>query len=198
MSQAEGLQPNSVGSVKSTLISKLKTKPGKMSTADISAQDIATFAMWIDLCIPHSGDYTDDMKDADKQKYLARLKIRQDLDSMEAKNIRDCLAAGALGGCLPAGDTIHHNNIGMISNTSRTGFLFNVQSLTNGKKLVFQLPEAGNIALMDVLGRQILSQSVDKNAVQKSVVIRTKLTKGIYIVKFKGAAITEHRVINVL
>jgi len=198
MSQAEGLSPNSVGAVKSALIQKLKTKPGKMSTADISPQDIATFAMWIDLCIPHSGDYPDDMKDESKTKYLARLKIRQDLEAQEKKNIEDCLAAGIVGGCTK--DTSIKPIISVINgqNSNLLNSVFNVQSLANGKKLVLQVPGEGDFFLMDVLGRQIMTQSIGKDIAHNAITISTKLPKGIYVVKFKGAGVTEHRVINVL
>jgi hypothetical protein len=51
---------------------------------------------------------------------------------------------------------------------------------------------------MDVLGRQIMNRTTGKNAANSEMTIRTNLSKGIYIVKFKSAAATGYKVLNVL
>jgi hypothetical protein len=195
-SPAPGLRPNSFGSGKSALITKLKAKSGGMSGVDITQEDIDKFAMWIDLCIPYSGDYVDDMKPEHRQKYEARLKIRQDLEAIEAKDIDACVAAHDVS-CFPTG-TPGGVRQDLIAGSNHGASLFDVQCLSNGGKLVLRLPGEGKVLVMDMLGRQIMNRSIGKEIADNAVTIRTKLPRGIYIVKFKGAALTGHRVINVL
>jgi hypothetical protein len=194
-SPASGLRPNSTGSGKSALITKLKNPGTGMKDAGITQEDIDKFAMWVDLCIPHSGDYTDDMSDANKTKYLARLKIRQDLEAQEKKDLDACVAAHDVS-CFPTGAVNPNGVIDVKKSTMNAGF--DVQCLANGKKLVLRLPGEGKILLMDVLGRQIMNRTTGKNAANSEMTIRTNLSKGIYIVKFKSAAATGYKVLNVL
>jgi hypothetical protein len=194
-SPATGLSPNSTGSGKSALIAKLKSPGTSMKDAGITQEDIDKFAMWIDLCIPHSGDYTDDMSDANKTKYLARLKIRQDLEAQEKKDLDACVAAHDVS-CFPTG-TVNPNGV-LDGKKSTVNAGFDVQCFANGGKLVLRLPGEGKITLMDVLGRQIMNRTVDRNVFTSEMTIRTNLPKGIYIVKFKGSTLTGHKVINVL
>jgi hypothetical protein len=193
-SMAPGLRPNSTGSVVSNLIKKLKAKSGGMAGVDIIQEDIDRFAMWQDLCIPFSGDYVDDMKPADRTKYEARLKIRKDLEAVENKDLADCIAAKDPS--CPTEPVGIINNVN--GNSTNIVSLFDVQCLANGSKLVLRLPGAGKIALMDMLGRRIITQSISKEVADNAVTLRTRLPKGIYIIKFNGASSTQHKVINVL
>jgi hypothetical protein len=191
---AQGLDVYQGGSCKSALISKLRTASDAGMKAAATPEVIQTFAMWIDLCVPF-GDFMEGMSDANKTMYAKRLKIRDDLDAAEQVDIQSCIQ-NKDASCFPS-DGINVFNQ-PVSRTHQNASLFNVQSFANGSKLVLRLQEEGNISLMDVLGHKIMSRSIGKNAINNDITIQTKLSRGIYIVKFKGAAVTEHKVINVL
>ena len=197
MDMAAAKRPNSYGSGRSALITKLKSKSGGMSNVDITQEDIDKFAMWIDLCIPFSGDYVDDMKPEHRQKYEARLKIREDLEAVEEKDLAACVAAHDVS-CFPTGDTNVIQGIKQVSSLNGDVSLFDVHFFPNGSKLVIRLPGEGKVAVMDLLGRQIMSRLISKELAASPVTIRTKLPKGIYIIKFKGVQLTGHKLVNVL
>jgi hypothetical protein len=130
---------------------------------------------------------------ADNQTmYKKRLKIRDDLEASEQADIKSCID-NKDPSCFPPSEVRQQMAV-----FNPHASLFNVRCFSNGSKLVLRLPEEGNVSLMDILGRRIMSRSISKDIINNDVIINTRLPRGIYIVKFKGAAVTEHKVINVL
>jgi len=93
MSGAEGLRPNSVGAIKSSLITKLRGGHVKLTR-----EEMDKFCAWIDLCIPYAGHYTEGMKPTDSTAYMARFnKTRGAYLNIEKVNVDDFISSGQYG-----------------------------------------------------------------------------------------------------
>jgi hypothetical protein len=192
-SPAEGLPPNSVGSVRSKLISILRNPPSGMNVF-LNDQEMGKICMWIDLCIPHSGFYTDDMKVEDAEKYAIRLERREQAAYIEEKNIADFVS---VGGYQSYSDGVYRPNKSIDPQIVKRRFTLR-QSLS-GQKLFIRVPCAGVMTLRDMLGRSIMTHAfkADVGGLGESIAMRKKLPKGIYIATFKGAALVDHQIISV-
>jgi hypothetical protein len=79
------IPPYSHGSSRSPLISLLKSGH---EDVQITQEELAKISCWIDLALPHSGDWTEGMTPADKETYLKVYRKRLDWEKQEAANIR--------------------------------------------------------------------------------------------------------------
>jgi hypothetical protein len=194
-SPAEGLPPYSAGSIKSGLIDTLRNPPPGMSVT-VTKAEMAKICAWIDLCIPHSGFYTDDMLTRDSIQYLDRLKRRFMSDSVEAKNIAEFVAVGGYNSYVNPGTYARQAVRGEFK---RSGNDFVVRLSQSGRGLFARVPGGGKLVLMDVLGRTIESYSVRAGASETciTVPIRGKLPKGVYCVFFKGTVLTKQKLVSV-
>jgi hypothetical protein len=77
---------------------------------------------------------------------------------------------------------------------------FSIRISQSGQTIIFRVPCKGAMTLLDMRGRAIMTCSFKEDAIDKnaSIAIRRKLPRGIYIVQFKGTALTEHRIISML
>jgi hypothetical protein len=195
-SPAEGLKPNTFGSKRSTLISMLRNPPrDKGMNVSLTNDEIGKMCMWIDLCIPHSGFYTDDMRPEDAKRYLMRLDRRKVAEFVEQKNIDSFIVAGGYKSYETAAYfNPASRNVKVVKNK------LNVRLSQSGQRLIFRVPCKGEMTLLDMLGRAIMTYSVKEDAIDKntSIAIQRKLPRGIYIVRFKGAGLTEHRIMSTL
>jgi hypothetical protein len=194
-SPAEGLPPNSVGSIRSGLITTLNSPPSGMNFS-LTKAEMGKICAWIDLCIPHSGFYTDDMRHDDSLQYLNRLKRRELAQQVEEKNIAEFIAIG--------GYKSYANGVFFHKNDATVGFKslpnsFIVRVSSSGQRLFVRVPGKGKMALLDMLGRTVVVFTFDNeaNSNVSSIPVRAKLPRGIYIASFKGIAVTEQRIVNV-
>jgi hypothetical protein len=195
----EGLKPNSVGSQKSKLMNMLIVGHNNVSLSD---EEFEKIAAWIDLCIPHSGSYTDDMRNSDAAKYLLRLERRKKHEQLEEKNIEEFIAAGGYNAYVDKSsvkqdDQYYASKI----ERKRSG----LQSFTASfrqveKKLTFSLPSEGCISIIDLNGRQIMAIEISSNEYRENEkrTIDFEVPAGIYIVKFKGSAMIDEKIVSVL
>ena len=191
-SEAEGLHPNSFGSQKSPLITKLR---GGHSDVKLSEEEMGKLCAWIDLCIPYSGYYTDDMKPTDSAAYADREQmLRGAHELLEEANIQEFINDGGYESYYSAIDF-------QGGERSRNSYLsrdshFRVRFSLSGQKLLVQVPFKGTLALMDIRGRKIMVYDVAKNIC--SITLKAKLPAGLYIVIFTGAGMNEQRMVAAL
>jgi len=197
---AEGIPPKSIGSANSKLVKDYLLAGHK--NVEFDEGDIEKICAWIDLSIPYSGTYSDDMKDTDKANYLARLQRRIDMEEIEAQNIQEFIADGGY----------KQEKYGTITNVRMPGAHKSVQNVlktNNGLKVNFMstermlnisLPSEGKIKLLNLQGRQILSKKVSREAFLKNAQqsIKLNIPAGTYIVKFSGVKLDAEEVVSVL
>jgi hypothetical protein len=88
----EMIRPYSHGSSRSPLISLLKKGHEKV---EMTQEEIDKISCWIDLALPHSGDWMEGMTPEDKEIYLNVYRKRLDWEKQEASNIQEYLDAQA-------------------------------------------------------------------------------------------------------
>jgi len=86
------IRPYSCGSSRSPLIALLKKGHEEVK---MTGEEMDKIACWIDLALPHSGDWTEGMKPEDKAVYMRVHAKRLDWTRQEAANIKAYLAAQA-------------------------------------------------------------------------------------------------------
>jgi hypothetical protein len=191
MSQASALKPNSFGSIRSSLITKLRGGHVKLTK-----EEMDKLCAWIDLCIPYSGHYTEGMKPADSAAYIARFdKTRGAHIAVDQANVQSFIADGQYK------VSVYDPQRKIPGNATLLGTnLFKVRfSLTRGR-LIAHVPCEGTLTLMDLSGRRLMVFEFIKDALSNgySLPLKAKLPRGLYIVKFKGATLTGQRTIAVL
>jgi hypothetical protein len=178
-SPAEGLRPKTVGSGKSKLITRLREG---MHGATLSDTDMVKLCAWIDLGIPHSGTYTDDMKEEHATIYNARLKIRQDLAAIEDANIASFVNDSQYQWYT----SVRENPNNRFSGANRAMLKVWFSSLAH--RLSVRIPSEGTLSLIDLRGRRIMTANVSgdefKCRPERSFFLRAPA--GLYIVKFRG------------
>jgi hypothetical protein len=192
MSQAAGLRPNSFGSIKSSLITRLRGGHAKLTR-----EEMDKLCAWIDLCIPYSGHYTEGMKPADSTAYMTRFnKTRGAHQLIEKENIAAFISAGQYNVAVD-----ESRQRAVPGNGSRlNGDAFKVQWLPAKGLLITMPPCAGVLSVIDLNGRgiavrQFTGVEIGSNA---AIPIRTALPAGVYIVKFAGANNVWQRTVTVL
>lgn len=192
---AEGLRPNSLGSVRSNVI---RTLQGGHNDVHLSQEEMEKLCAWIDLAAPHSGTYTDDMKDEHAQKYRSQLAKREAEEEFEAQNIQEFIASG--------GYKVEPYSIGGVSartpqkKASVVAEAFKARFIAAENMLTLDLPSEGKIRLLDLMGRQILAKKITREAFIESAEqnIKLELPAGTYIVKFDGVKRDSEQVVSIL
>jgi len=82
------IPPYSHGSSRSPLISLLKSGHEKVQ---MTQDEMDKISCWIDLALPHSGDWTEGMTPEDKESYMRVYARRLDWEKQEAANIQEYL-----------------------------------------------------------------------------------------------------------
>jgi len=59
----------------------------------MTREEIDKISCWIDLALPHSGDWTEGMTNEDRETYMAVYQRRLDWEKEEARNIREYIKA---------------------------------------------------------------------------------------------------------
>jgi hypothetical protein len=202
MSGAEGLKPNTFGSTKSAVITKLKTGTMNGQQQSFPAEVIDKIAAWIDLCICYSGFYTEGMKPSDSTAYLTRLqKTRGAWETVEAANIKDWIASGQYTVPPYSSTAIKGYPGGKGSANVSAMDLFALKFSLDGRRLTAtNIPCKGTLLLTDLCGRRITAYELSGDVVNTAIQIplRTGLPRGLYIMKFTGAAGTKQRIFAVL
>jgi len=91
-SQPSMLPPYHAGAAKSKLIRMLEQGHNGVR---LSPEELGRFAVWIDLLVPYSGDYTEAMNDPDIPRYRHFLDKRKRWEEQEAANIQAFLQSTA-------------------------------------------------------------------------------------------------------
>jgi hypothetical protein len=200
-SPAEGLKPNTVGSGKSKLIAKLREHSGAMKEVSPSEKEMAILCAWIDLCIPHGGKYTDDMKSEDARLYEQSLLPRKQEEEFEARNIAEFIRdggydnvayGGTIQGVIDRGNTAGREAVG--------GRNFQIRFSRHSRRLTMILPSAGSVTLVDLKGRRMAKFDIsDNDYVHCSGTAFRALAMGVpaglYIARFKGKALSAEKVV---
>ncbi len=203
-SSAEGLKPNAFGSGKSRLVAKLRERSGAMAGVSLSEKEMAKLCAWIDLCIPHGGAYTDDMKPEHAAFYESRLALRKKEIAFEARNLYDFVKNGGYesvdyGGSFSATVDKGRSIARAPLNDYRK---FSVRFTRGGRQLVMNLPCAGDVSLFDVAGRKVHQMNVSNEEFVKGGntsyrALSGRIPVGMYIVKFKGSGYAADRMLPV-
>ncbi|MCX7727781.1 MAG: hypothetical protein N2053_13155, partial [Chitinispirillaceae bacterium] len=173
--QATPLPPFSFGSSMSPLVSKLKE--GHVKELPQKALDI--ICAWIDLGIPHSGTYSDDMKDEHKEGYLGRLALRKKLEDIEKKNIEQFIADGGYSGwkynpCFCGVDDEDDWNSTLKCNKILPSLQFRAKFIIKERVLSLKLPSEGKIKILDLAGKEVVTKEITKETFQQKVEHRIK------------------------
>jgi hypothetical protein len=200
--QTEGIKPYSVGSPKSALAKRILGE-------SVHAKNITTFQpgdrekilAWIDLAVPHSGTYTDDMLPEHTQRYLDLLKRRQIEETIEAENIAAFVAAGGYNGAAYGGTGIADGERGRAPGNGGSAYslssgLFAAHYSSAAKQLSIRLPSEGVVTVIDLAGRRMVRKIIGQREFRKGMSLRipAPFPAGIYVVKFSGLAGTAERV----
>lgn len=190
---ASPITPKSIGSSRSAVITKLLGGHVK----DLPADVIPKLAAWIDLSIPHSGTYTDDMKPADAAKYLERVARRDKQEAYEQKNIEEWVAAGQYE-VAPYATAISVPPVS--KQTAVDNNMLSARFNALGNMLSVAIPSDGTIRILDLQGRQILAKTISREAFAESAIqnIKLSVSSGTYIVKFDGMTVSSEKVISLL
>ncbi|MCX7725985.1 MAG: hypothetical protein N2053_03950 [Chitinispirillaceae bacterium] len=172
----EQQKPYSYGSSKSLLIEKLRKGHNNVS---LTTEEIEKLCAWIDLGIPHSGSYTDDMKPEHAAKYVERLSRRKKHEELEAANVK----AFEENGGYPIPGVIIPYKKGILSNK-----LSLLRFFISNKTLSIKPTSEGTITVLDLRGRKVASVKITTETLLKksSVLIPLPVGKGIYILTFTG------------
>ena len=191
LGSAAPVGPRKLGSPKSAVIDRLLG-----GHKDVPKEAIEVIAAWIDLSIPHSGNYYDDMKEEHQQKYLARLELRKAQEEFETENIQAFIDAGQWTNS----DAIQKDRHETGQHIQATVNSLNARFLSNDNIFTFTLPSEGEINLFDLKGRQIFSRVFSREMFLGSAGRKMKLLipAGTYIVKFTGVNATLEQVLSVL
>jgi len=81
----EAIPPYSHGSSRSPLVSLLKSGH---QDVQMTQEELDKISCWIDLAVPHSGDWTEGMTAEDKENYLRVYQKRVEWQKQEAANIQ--------------------------------------------------------------------------------------------------------------
>ncbi len=202
MSSAEGLRPNSVGAGRSKLIEKLRQRSGEMAGVVLTEEETAKLCAWIDLCIPHGGKYTDDMKPEHAAWYETRFALRMKEDSLEQLNIEEFVKSGGYNSPDYGGIPIRNGNQGKLpfSNALSGDPMFKVSFSHGSRQLVVKLPCAGIVTLVDLQGRRLFTMNISEDDYAKSPARNAALRvpPGLYVAKFKGRSFSAERIVPVL
>jgi hypothetical protein len=192
---AEGIRPKSLGSSRSNVITKLK---GGHNNVNLSQEEMEKLCAWIDLSGPHSGTYTDDMKPEHAEKYSSQVAKREAEEAFEAKNIQEFIDAGGY-------DAAPYSISGVSARTPQKKApmvpeAFSAKFFASENMLTLNLPSAGKIRLLDLMGRQVLAKKISREAFLDCAEqnIKLELPAGTYIVKFDGVKVNSEQVVSIL
>jgi hypothetical protein len=190
-SPAEGLKPRTFGSGKSKLITRLQQG---MHGATLTTAEMAKLCAWIDLGIPHSGKYTDDMKPELAAQYDALAKLRFDLDSLEKKNIDAFVSDSQYAKYSAIGD----NKEKPLS--SANAAMLHVRCTMLGHRLFIKAPSEGVFSIVDLRGRRIMTAIISREDFlgrpERSFFLNAPA--GLYILKFQGTKASAETTIPIL
>jgi hypothetical protein len=85
------IPPYSHGSSRSPLISMLEAGHQNVT---MTREEMDKISCWIDLALPHSGEWTEGMKPEDKDTYMRVYRKRIEGEKVEARNIRQYIKSG--------------------------------------------------------------------------------------------------------
>ncbi len=191
-SPSEGLKPYSFGSGKSKLISILRTPPDAMKNVSLTSEEMARLCAWIDLGIPFGG-YTDGMKPEAVEGYDKKLALREQHEELEADNIKDFIEEG--GYPISVREPRRQRTA---SSSFECKIYAGFQPQTG--RIYIRLPSDGEIKIIDLHGRTVWTQKIDRKAYldNKGFISKSFLIpKGIYIIDFIGIKGTARQRITV-
>ncbi len=189
-SSADIQKPGTFGSGKSKLITRLRQG---MHGATLTKAEMAKLCAWIDLGIPHSGKYTDDMKPEQAAQYDARMKIRSTLDSLEQLNIDMFVSDSQYKGYVGIGDIPD-------SRPSVAAKRINVRFSRAGRMLLVRVPSEGTVSLVDLRGRRVMTATVSREEFLSRPERKFFMAApaGLYILKFRGNKTTAEAAVPIL
>ncbi len=170
--------PYSYGSSKSALVARLR---GGHSELTFAPGQLETICAWIDLGIPYSGSYAEDMGTEAAALYLQQLQRRVKHEQLELQNI------SAFPG-YPM--SIYKDRYGSRKSGLNAASAHSITARFSriDRRLSIRLPSEGTVTLLDLKGRKVWSISVNRRAfIENATVSRTvSFPPGLYIVNFSG------------
>jgi len=174
-SYPSGLAPNSVGSVKSPLLTKLRNGHSNIA---LTQKEMDLIAAWIDLCIPHSGTYTEGMNADDQTSYNNSVKRKTQWETLESQNIEQFIARGQYG-------TASVNNP-LSDKRTPDNALSTRFCIVNNHTLTVNFASPGDFTLLDLMGHRILTipcETITGRSIEAA--LPATLSPGTYIGQIK-------------
>jgi hypothetical protein len=181
-----GLAPYPPGSSKSSLITRLAKGHNDVV---LTKKEKEIVCAWIDLCIPHSGDYTEGMNAADKTVYTASLNKRKQWEKTERENIKAYIGSVESGIIKRNGCSHAH---------ARTAVAAGFEVHISGRQLHISVPDAGRFSMLDPAGREAFNLTVSSPVNPICTVVPARVAPGVYIANFAGAGKQYHQVLAVI
>jgi hypothetical protein len=198
----EAIPPYSAGSPRSALTKRILGDGGHAGNiANFEPGDREKLLAWIDLAIPHSGTYTDDMRPADAERYRERLKRRQAVEAVEQENIIRFVASGGYKSPAYGGTGIDAGSRGARSAGGRSPCRpLNARFSAFTGCMFVRLPSEGVITVLDLAGRLVARRVAGPDDVRHGLTISLPVAphRGIYIVRFSGRDGIAGRVVPAL
>ncbi|MBN1306867.1 MAG: hypothetical protein JXA18_03050 [Chitinispirillaceae bacterium] len=184
--------PGSFGSAKSLVITQLREGHHDVS---LTEEEMGRLCAWIDLGVPHSGTYTDDMRPEDSAAYEARLDRRRRHEQFEAENIAEFIAAGGYDNVDYGGTVIMERGRGKAPGGEASASFLNRSRLIARfspvtKHLSILPPSEGVVTVVDLTGRLAARKAIGRREFLESRIVwmSASFPAGVYVVRFKGPA----------
>jgi len=192
-SQVTPLRAYPPGASTSFLMTKILA--GDHHGVSLSKAEKEIVACWIDLCIPHSGYYTDDMTSEDSASFEKSMDNRRTHEALEKINIEEFIAAGQYGNSsAKIRDTdkkIHGSRTTAISE-------FKIRFLARERVLSVDFPCGGEFMLLDLRGRQIANLDIKEGVSSMAIPLPGTISRGLYVARFAGKNSIKHSMISIV
>jgi hypothetical protein len=191
-SPPEQQSPYQYGSSRSPLMTKVIN--GNHHDVKLTRTEKDLFACWIDLCVPHSGFYTDYMSAADSATYMKLLDKRLKWEALEDKNIAEFIKNGPVPNAINFDPYQNNFNDLDLMKASK------IQYFAQQRQIVFQRPIEGVFMMIDLKGRVLYSMKLSKmnTASSISISLPATLSRGMYVAKLEGSGEKYQQMISVV
>ena len=171
---------------------------------DMTKEELEILMVWNDMMCPHAGSYSEGMSPSDSaahDKYMADHRYKH--AEWEKGNLEKFVEAGQwtneIYNQTAVNEDAYENRFSEMAKIEKDAAhalrLIRVQG-----SIVIQCPGAGIISILDLKGRPVMKaiETRESEDGKLSATITGKIPSGLYIIRFKGKALTREQVFSIL
>lgn len=192
-SSNEAIQPRTVGSYRSKLITTILPAHKTSGKVELTKEEMDKILAWIDLCVPHCGRYNQGMISAtDSAAYEKALAYRTKHIELERKNVEEFVKAGQWGQV-----SVKPENNRISGNISASKI--QLRFLAGERKLLLVPSSIGELRINDLLGRQMVKVKIDKKNIgtSMSILLPESISRGVYVARLSGSDGIQTKIISI-